>query len=57
MYNDKVKNNRERISYCKKYIDTLNYDGIEFPVSINQIPKIEDQNNISINVFEKIRIT
>ena len=27
------------------------YDGIEFLVSIKQIPKIEDQNNISINVF------
>ena len=48
---DKVKSNRERISHYKKYVDTLNYDGIEFPVSIKQIPKIEDQNNISINVI------
>ena len=51
MYSDKVKNNRERISHYKKYVDTLNYDGIEFPVSIKQIAKIEDQNNININVI------
>ena len=51
MYSDKVKSNRERISHYKKYVDTLNYDGIEFSVSIKQIPKIEDQNNISINMI------
>ena len=44
MYSDKVKRNRERISRYKKYVDTLNYNGIEFPVLINQIPKIEDYN-------------
>ena len=51
MYSDKVKRNLEKISHYKKYVDTLNYDGIEFPVSIKQITKIEDQNNISFNVF------
>ena len=51
MYSSEVKSNRERISHYKKYVDTLNYYGIEFPVSIKQIPKIEEQNNISINVF------
>ena len=47
----KVKSNCERISHYKKYKDTLNYDEIEFPVSIKQIPKIEDQKNICIKVF------
>ena len=51
MYSNKVKRNCERISHYKKYVDTLNYDRIEFPVSIKQKPKIEDQNNISINMF------
>ena len=51
VYSEKVKSNRERISHYKKYVDTLNYDGIKFPVSIKQIPKIEEQNNISINVI------
>ena len=51
VYSEKVKSNCERISHYKKYVDTLNYDSIEFPVSIKQIPKIEEQNNISINVI------
>ena len=29
----------------------VNYDGIEFPVTIKQYNKIEKQNNININVF------
>ena len=35
----------------KKYIKNLDYSGIEFPVTIKQINKIEKQNNIRINVF------
>ena len=35
----------------KEYIDKLDYSGIEFPVTIKQINKIEKQNNIRINVF------
>ena len=51
VYSNQIKSNRERISHYKKYVNTLNYNGIKFPVSIKQIPKIEEQNNISINVF------
>ena len=35
----------------KEYIDKLNYTGIEFPVTIKQVNKIEKQNEININVF------
>ena len=35
----------------KEYIDKLNYIGIEFPVTIKQLNKIEKQNEININVF------
>ena len=35
----------------KAYIDKLNYTGIEFPVTVKQINKIEKQNNICINLF------
>ena len=35
----------------KEYIKKLDYTGINFPVQINQINKIEKQNNIIINVF------
>ena len=35
----------------KEYIDKLDYSGINFPVTIKQINKIEKNNNIRINVF------
>ena len=35
----------------KEYISKLNYTGIEFPVTIKQLNKIEKQNEININVF------
>ena len=42
----------QRIKKCdKKYVEKLDYSGIEFPVSVKQINKIEKQNNININVF------
>ena len=51
IYCNQIKNHPERISHYKKYVNTLNYNNIKFPVSIKQIPKIEEQNSISINVF------
>ena len=35
----------------KKYINQLDYTGIEFPVTTKQYNKIEKQNEININVF------
>ena len=35
----------------KSFVEKLDYQGIEFPVSIKQYNKIENQNNININVF------
>ena len=35
----------------KKIADTLNYSGINFPVPTNDYTKIENQNNICVNVF------
>ena len=35
----------------KQYIKNLDYSGIEFPVTIKQINKIEKKNKININVF------
>ena len=35
----------------KEYINKLDYSGIKFPVEINNIDKIEKQNDININVF------
>ncbi|CAB4036373.1 Hypothetical predicted protein [Paramuricea clavata] len=35
----------------KEVAKSLNYDGVSFPVSIDQIPRIESQNNLNINVI------
>ena len=37
--------------FVKEYIKNLDYNGIEFRVSIKQYNTIEKQNNICINVF------
>ena len=44
--------NPQRIKKTDKaFVKQLNYDNIEFPVSVKQYNKIETQNNININVF------
>ena len=43
--------NPERVSNYARYIKELNYDGIDFPVSIDQIGRFESQNNLSVNVY------
>ena len=35
----------------KEFIEKLDYSGIEFPITIKQISKIEEHNSIRINVF------
>ena len=35
----------------RKMVDQLDYSGIQFPVQIKDIPKIEKQNQINVNVF------
>ena len=35
----------------KLMVDQLNYNGVEFPVSVKDCAKTEAQNNININVF------
>ena len=41
-----------RVTNYKPHIDKVDYSGIKFPVTINQIPKIENQNgNLGFNVF------
>ena len=48
---NKIKNNPQRVSNYKQYENTVDFTGIDFPVSIKDIPKIEKMNNIAINVF------
>lgn len=44
--------NPQRLSHYLQYKDELNFDGIDFPVKINQIDKFENLNpTISVNVY------
>lgn len=40
-----------RIHHYVPFEHELDFNGIDFPVSIDKIPKFEKQNNIAINVF------
>ena len=46
------ENNPQRIKKTDKaFMPQLNYQGIEFPVSVKHYNKVENQNSININVF------
>lgn len=47
----KEKTNIQRVSSYKDYINTLNFDGIEFPVQIDDVERFEKQNELPVNVF------
>ena len=46
-----VKKNAQRVTKYKDHEKELNFAGIDFPTPLNQIPNVEHQNNLSINVF------
>ena len=41
----------DRVSKYKQYENELNFAGVGFPVTLKDIPKVEKQNNLAINVF------
>nr|CAH7715697.1 unnamed protein product [Callosobruchus chinensis] len=43
--------NSNKTSYYPHFSRILKYDGIPFPISLKDIPKLEKMNNLSINVF------
>ncbi|XP_011700257.1 PREDICTED: uncharacterized protein LOC105457338 [Wasmannia auropunctata] len=49
-----AKSHTERESSYPLYSTVLNLNGIEFPMTLNQIEKFEELNTISINVFSVI---
>lgn len=42
---------QERVSKYKPFENTLKMQGMTYPVALSQVSKIEDQNNLCINVF------
>ena len=41
----------QRVSNLRKFKDNYDWSGLEFPVSIKDIGKFENRNNISVNVL------
>ncbi|XP_051168414.1 uncharacterized protein LOC127286143 [Leptopilina boulardi] len=50
-----VEKNAERVSKYKSYEGELNFTGIKFPVSLNDIFKFEALNNISVNLYGLVK--
>ena len=46
-----VGKNSDRVSKYEPYENELNFTGVNFPVPLNQMPKVERLNNLAINVF------
>lgn len=46
-----VQRHHERVSNYIQYEDTLNFQGIDFPISLSRVEKFEKQNKLTINVF------
>jgi hypothetical protein len=49
---NEIKSHPERISHYAKYDEELNFEGINFPVSLDDINKFEKLNQLPINVFQ-----
>ena len=45
----------ERVNKYKEHASKLNFNGIQFPVTVTQIPKFEAHNDTSISVFGLIK--
>jgi hypothetical protein len=41
----------DRQPHYMQFENELDFNGVEFPVTIDKIVKFESQNNISVNVF------
>ena len=41
----------QRVSNLRKFTDNYDWSGLEFPVSIKDIGKLETRNNISVNIL------
>ena len=51
LYPAKINNNRA--SQYKKYLENINYEGIQMPMAVEDIPKFEKMNpNIALNIFK-----
>lgn len=52
---NEIREHRERISHYQKHLNKLNIKGIDFPISMEGIRRLENQNKISINIYTMTR--
>ena len=45
------RNNPDRVLKYQEYENELNMSGIQYPVDMKDIDKLEHQNNISVNIY------
>jgi hypothetical protein len=46
-----ANHNPSTLNQYRQHVNIIKMDGIQHPVRLSQIPKFENQNNISVNVF------
>ncbi|XP_065192604.1 uncharacterized protein LOC135823685 [Sycon ciliatum] len=46
-----VDYNPQRVSKYTQYVEELRFDGVMFPATLSDVPKVELQNGLAINVF------
>ena len=51
-----VKQDAERVSKYKKYLDKLNYKGIEMPMAVKDIDKFEKMNDLVIMSMDILKM-
>ena len=51
LHHEDIKENHKRVTKYERYLDELNTKNIDFPTPLSQIPKMERQNELAINVF------
>ena len=51
LHHTDIEKDPQRISNLRKFENNYNWDGLEFPMSVNKIDKFEKNNDIAINVL------
>lgn len=51
LHHEEIKKDLQRVSKYKPYANQLKFDGIDFPVEVDDVSSFEEQNEIPINVF------
>ena len=51
LYGDPNAPHQERVAHCRQFEDRFNMTGIDMIMQLNDIPRFEKQNNISVSVY------